>query len=128
MNQEIHCHISVPGETHYLLLSGSLQPCLLGQEPVVPRPELDLTLCLDESRKDQSSGPLAAGQSLCSPFSHSPNPPTQPLSRGSEAERSPQVPNLRFHSVATLLDTLVLSNGDNLLCLFLSTGINRYQF
>lgn len=37
MNQEIHCHISVPGETHYLLLSGSLQPCLLGREP-------DLTL------------------------------------------------------------------------------------
>ena len=37
------------------------------------------------------------------------------------------MPDVRQHCVARLLDTLVLSNGDIILCPFLFTGTNTFD-
>ena len=37
------------------------------------------------------------------------------------------MPDVRLHCVARLLDTLVLSNGDTILCPFLFTGTNTFD-
>ena len=130
LNQEIDCRTYVSGESHFFLLSGSTpQPCPLGQGPVVPRPELDPTPCWDESgRRDRSCGPLAAGRSRCSCLSHSALPHSPAVSsQGSEAESSPPGTPICIRTVATLLDTLVRSNGDFPLYPFLFTGINSFD-